>query len=233
MPGYATTQTRRGLPIRIGTGASLLLIACASSAEPTRSAIPDRPAADPPSAMIVERSEPEDTQPEPQPEPPGWLAPLPTLSLEPLNSEQQRQVKACIPQDRLQADDLRAEELEAAARCVEAVPHPGFHVRLLTLVLTKFPRSPEARTATRKLGARYEQLQQPDRAITTYTHYLKIYPSDADARELGQRAVCLAHSLQMSQQTEDLLDALSQTAGPRFVRPDAATLDRLCTPSPG
>jgi len=159
----------------------------------------------------------------------GWFAPRPTLTLRVLTAEQKAQVKACVDDGRVKEADVRADELAAAAACLAAVPMVGHEIRMYRELLNRHPTAPEAMMATRQLGVRYEQIDVRDKAVQFYTEYLRRYPKEPDARELGQRAVCLAHSLGIDAKVTGLLNQLDRLYARRgFERPDAHRLSELC-----
>ena len=55
-----------------------------------------------------------------------------------------------------------------------------------------FPTSPEAATATFKMGVCYEELEKPDAAFKTYQEVLEKYPSFSDPKEVIRRQLAIA-----------------------------------------
>lgn len=128
---------------------------------------------------------------------------------------------------------MTAHELMDAVACLGRTSLPGHEVRLYKYLVERFPEAPEAIDAMRAMGLRLEQVDARDPAITAYAAYLRRYPKQADARALGQRAVCLARSLDDDDRADELLHELERLYARRgFSRPDAATLERLCAAPP-
>ncbi len=87
--------------------------------------------------------------------------------------------------------------------------------------------------AARVVGRRYEQLDIRPQAIASYTAYVRRYPKQQDALAIGQRAVCLAHSLGLTDQVKELLNLLEGKFGRAgFARPETAELGALCAGVP-
>ncbi len=174
--------------------------------------------------------------PEPEPEPAGdasesllWFEPLPALSLETPTEEQKARIRQCGEAHRVQEPDVTVLELMAAAECFGAIPMPGHEIRIYRHVLQNYPEAPQNVDAAREVGRRYEQIDVRPQAIDGYVAYLTRYPKQADARALGQRAVCLARSLGDGARADEILGELERFYGRRgFVRPDDAALDELC-----
>jgi len=163
----------------------------------------------------------------------SWYTPRPPLTLRLLTAAQKAQVKACLDDNRVKEADVRAEELAAAAACLAAVPMVGHEIRMYRELLSRHPVAPEAMMAMRQLGMRYEQIDVRDQAVEFYSGYLRRYPKQPDARELGQRAVCLAHSLGIAAKVKGLLDQLERLYARRgFERPDPHQLSELCAAVP-
>lgn len=130
---------------------------------------------------------------------------------------------------RVQESDVTAPELMAAAQCLGNIPLPGHEIRIYKHLLQTHPEAPEVMEATRALGGRYEQIDVRPQAVDAYVAYLRRFPKQADARALGQRAVCLARSLGDTTRATEVLAELERLYGRRgFVRPDDVTLERLC-----
>lgn len=80
---------------------------------------------------------------------------------------------------------------------------------------------------------RHEQLDDRPAAIAAYADLLARYPAREDARALGQRAICLAASLDDMQTVEELLSRLAELYGRRgFVVPPPQALVQLCAGLP-
>jgi hypothetical protein len=196
-----------------------------SAAEPVSDApaAPDEPDPD----------EPDPAEPEPaEPAPTGtWIDPLPPLSLARLTDEQVARSNGCIEAHDVRSPSTTPAELMAAADCLSAIPVPGHEIRLYQHLLSTAPTAPEALEASRRLGTRFEQVDVRDRAVETYERYLQRYPMQADARALGQRAVCLARSLGLQARVDALLSDLERLYGRRgFTPPSDAELEALCAP---
>jgi hypothetical protein len=163
----------------------------------------------------------------------SWYTVRPPLTLRVATDAQKAQANVCVIDNRVQEADVRAEELAAAAACLGAVPLVGHEIRIYRALLTRHSTAPEAMMATRQLGVRYEQIDVRDQAVKFYTEYLKRYPKQPDARELGQRAVCLAHSLGIDAKVTELLNQLERLYGRRdFERPEPQQLAELCAAVP-
>jgi hypothetical protein len=163
----------------------------------------------------------------------SWIEPLPALVLTDLTEQQQARTVACLEGHDVRSADPPPGAIMAAADCVAAIPAPGPEIRLHRLLVESHPNAPEAREATRRLGLRYEQIDVRAQAATAYAAYLRRYPTQADARALAQRAVCLARSLHDAAQVEALLTELERLYGRRgFSRPSDDALARLCAPLP-
>jgi hypothetical protein len=200
-------------------------VAAPTTAEPppataTGDAASDPPASDPPAS-------------DPPSEPVTWITPPPTLVLTDLTEEQQAKARACFETHDVRSPAATSVTILGAAECVGRIPAPAHEIRLYKLLVETASDSPEAVLAFPRLGARFEQLDIRPQAVDAYVAYLRRYPKQADARELGQRAVCLARSLGDHARTEAILADLEQLYGRRgFTRPTGDALDRLCASLP-
>lgn len=220
--------------MRMGVALSVLVLtACGPSSVEPAPQVPEATVdvAEPtPSAATAE---PEPAEPAEPAAASAWYAPLEPLTLRQLNGAQKKQVGECPDNHRVKEPDVRPEELAAAAECLGAIPIVGHEIRMYRLLLQRHPNAPEAIAATRALGRRYEQIDARDQAVKFYTEYLRRYPKQADARELGQRAVCLTHSLGIETKVTELLDLLVRFYGRRgFERPASEQLGQLCAAVP-
>jgi hypothetical protein len=163
------------------------------------------------------------------PQPTGWRPPLPPLALVEATDAQKERARQCFDIHRVQAPDVRPDELLAAARCVGELSLPGHEIRLYEHLLATHPAAPETMEATRELGRRLEQVDARAPALEAYEAYLHRYPKQDDARALGQRAVCLARTLQDDARADALLTDLARLYGRRgFARPSTDELPGLC-----
>jgi hypothetical protein len=232
----------------IATRPSLLslCVAClaACSTAPRREPAPPAATADrgPPDAPSPEPSASTDEQtvashapaaPSSEPPPATWIDPLPKLVLTRLDETQQARANACLEGHDIDSPSATPAAILAAADCMAAIPAPGHEIRLYKHLSSLHPDAPEALDAMRRMGARYEQIDQRSQAIDAYAAYLRHYPKQADARTLAQRAVCLARSLGDGTRVDALLAELERLYGRRgFARPSNDELARLCAPLP-
>jgi hypothetical protein len=200
-----------------------VLVSCA------RGNAPPRQAEHPAPAQSVDA--PDDPPPDDAPKAePSWCERLPELVLDPPSDAVAQAARACMARHGVMRPDADAAALMAAATCLRDVPAPGREIQIYRHLTASFPDAPEAKLATRELGLRAEQIDQRDLAITAYVAYLRRYPAEPDARALGQRAVCLARSLQDDARTDEIGALLEGLYGGKgFTLPDPEGLEAACT----
>jgi tetratricopeptide (TPR) repeat protein len=182
-----------------------------------------RPAADEPDTQARDGSD----------LPPPWWTPLPALSLGALTEHEIAAAKACGDAHDLSSRDTAAADLLTAAHCFGAARAFGKEIAMYRRILADHRGAEEAAIALLDLGQRHEQLDDRPAAIAVYADVLARYPTREDARALGQRAVCLAASLEDTQTVEKLLSQLDELYGRRgFVVPPSQALVQLCTGLP-
>lgn len=190
-------------------------------------------------AIAAQPSEgPRTPVPESEPEPVGaaddqpvaWWTPVTPISKEQLSDTDPSAVRTCVEEHRVQADDVTADELFAAAKCLAGHRAFGHEVRIYMHLLQQFPGEGHADEVLVTVGHRYEQLDVRQRAVDAYRQYLAKYPKHEDARVLAQRAVCLARSLGDTATVEQILADLTRLYGRKggFVAPPEVALAQLC-----
>ena len=177
------------------------------------------------------RPEPDDDAPEPSDGdmPPPWWTPLPAISRESLTQVDQDAVARCAERHRIQADDVTADELLAAATCFADHRAFGHEIRIYLHLLRLHPHAKQEPEVLVAMGQRYEQIDVRPKAVDAYVQYLAKYPKREDAQALGKRAVCLARTLDDTATVEQLLTVLERNYGGKgFVMPPSAAFDQLC-----
>lgn len=213
------------------------VVAC-STATQGSTAAPAVAPVDPPQPAPAQATPSHAAPASPQPptaaaDPASWIPPLPSLSLAELTADQQARARACLETHDVRAPDTAPAVLMAAAECLARIPAPGHEIRLYRQLVETAPSAPQALEATRRLGERLEQIDARAPAAAAHASYLRRYPKQADARALGQRAVCLSRSLGDDASVAALLTDLERFYGARgFSRPTDAALEQLCAPLP-
>lgn len=233
-------MTRRPIaaqrPVRQGSShrgaviaATLGITACAGAAtEPAAPPVAtiETSAPEPPSGDLEEPSE---ASSPPEETPTSWRAPLPPLALAPLDDAQRERVRQCLDPVVAGGPGVAPLELVVAAECVAAVPAPGAEIRIYEQIVTHHPTAPEVQIALARAGQRFEQIDQRFEAMKRYAAYLERFRAAPDARELGQRAVCLALSLELQTEVDAILARLERAFGRRgFERPSPEQLAARC-----
>lgn len=158
-----------------------------------------------------------------------WRPPLPAISLEPLDEDEQRRGDECMQTHRIADPDTNPLELMAGARCLRDARSFGKEIAIYRLVLSKAPEQPSAMEAMRSMALRFEQMDQRAMALDGLEGYLQRYPREEDARAVGERAVCLARSVEDPRREEELLATLDRYFRRRgFERPAPEDLPALC-----
>jgi tetratricopeptide (TPR) repeat protein len=165
--------------------------------------------------------------------PAPWWTPLPAISREPLTAAEQSGAVACADTYGIEAADVAADDLLAAAECLGDQRAFGRQLRVYAYLLDKYPATEHEPAVLLALGQRYEQVELRAQAIDAYRTYLRKYPKHDDARAGGQRAVCLARSLDDATTVADLVSDLERLYGRNgFVTPPPAALEQLCVGLP-
>ncbi len=181
------------------------------------------------STAAVEESPPDPARAPEGDQPPPWWTPLPAVSLEPLAPADQQAVSQCAERYRIQAADVTADELFAAATCFSDLRAFGHEIRVHEYLLRQHPDTPHAPEVLVALGHRYEQIDMRPKAVAAYVQYLRTYAKRDDAQALGERAVCLARSLGETDTVDELLAQLERNYGRKgFVLPPPAAFEQLC-----
>jgi hypothetical protein len=220
----------RAQPLVAGAGvacvvATLFMGACGASSDQTPRVV------EPAESVVTEAEPVEPTETAESPPAERWRPPLPELDLPAELSEQQLEAARACARMHQGVTNASPADLMTAADCMAEIPAPGREILLRRVVLTRHPNAPEARAALRLVATRYEQIGQQSMAMDHLEQYLRSFPVEPDARALGQRAVCLAHALGVSEDLARLLDLLERSyARTGFSRPTDDELSALCQP---
>lgn len=122
------------------------------------------------------------------------------------------------------ADPARtAPVVAAAAGCLRAAGSLGIAVRLWQVLVTDFPRSPEAAAAERELGPAWEAAGSFYDGARWHRSYATKYSGEPDARERLIRAICIFRQLGATDLAAASFADLEHRA-PRGPKPDSATI---------
>ncbi len=197
------------------------------------STMPEEPAA---ASIFLETGDAESETVGPQTPselPPAWWTPLPTVSLDTLTTEETTAADHCVTEHRLPELSATSVELLAGAACLLSARAFGRAALVYQHLLRRYPSSPEAMNALRTVGRLYEQVGRISDALDAHRKYLSLYSSQAEARTLGQRAVCLARHLGDQDAVEQLLQTLDRSyASDGFIRPPPIAFPQLCAGLP-
>lgn len=161
--------------------------------------------------------------------PPWWTAPSPVTTA-PLSEAEMDAVRSCQETHDLDRPGALGAELLAAAQCYGDARAFGRELVAYQRVVDRGDDAEAVGEALRRIGSRAEQIDDRPRALRAHRAYLERYPRNGDARDVGQRGVCLAHSLGDQPTVDALLDELSALYGSRgFVAPPPAAFPQLCS----